>query len=151
MVNALIVQIADKVVDGLNAGAFSAAFTAARHWRPIWDLPALATLRVSVVPRAKERARATRRDDQRDLVVQIGVQQKLTGRGSQAGEEIDVPEVDALVWLVEEIEDACADMGFDDPPARCVSVACEPVADADELAEKRTFTSVLTLTFRMWR
>lgn len=151
MADALIVQIADLVVAGLNAAEFSMEFTAVRHWRPIWDLPALATLRVSVVPRAKERTRATRRDDQRDLIVQVGVQQKLTGRGSQPGEEVDVAEVDALVALVEELEEACADMGFDDPSARCVTVACEPVADPDELHEKRTFTSVVTMTFRMWR
>ena len=45
-----ITEIADAVTAELNAGSFSQAFTAERHYRPVFDLPEMGTLHVTVVP-----------------------------------------------------------------------------------------------------
>jgi hypothetical protein len=54
--------------------------------------------------------------------------------------------------LVEEIADHVRShplAGF--PQARCTEVANEPVYAMEHLEEFRQFTSVLTLTYRVWR
>jgi len=76
--------------------------------------------------------------------VDIGVQQKF--------EEGDAAELDPLMGLVEEIADTFRGAALEtDPQAVCVAVENGPIYAQEHMREKRLFTSILTLTFRVWR
>jgi hypothetical protein len=49
---AVILDIADAVVDQLNATTFSQALTAERHYQPRFELSEMTELKVSIVPRS---------------------------------------------------------------------------------------------------
>lgn len=141
---ALVIDIADAIAAELNAapaGTFVPAFTALRRVLPEFDLPELEALKVSVVPKAVETEGATRAITRFDCQVDIGIQKKL-------GKDLDA-EVAALCSLVEDIAGylrwrplAAA------PHARWVSSQNDPVYAPEHLAEQRTFTSVLSVTYR---
>lgn len=138
---ARIIAIADDVVTVINGGSpFTiGAVTAERHYAPEYTLEELATLRVSVLPMEKPETLTSRSTTQRDFTISVGVQKKT--ENTAAG-------FDALVELVEEINDL---FRFAKLPATGVSwVASEvdPVYDADDARTMSIFTSVLNLTFR---
>jgi choline dehydrogenase-like flavoprotein len=86
---AQITDIADAVVTALNGQSFSQPFTAARAYRPAFDLREMKDLHVTVVPKGVELTTAGRGLAQSDVQIDIGVQQKLaTG---------DDAEIDAFV------------------------------------------------------
>ncbi|HUU08908.1 MAG TPA: hypothetical protein VM431_00030, partial [Phycisphaerae bacterium] len=74
---ALITDIADAVVAELNGHTFSRPFTAARFYRPVFDLAEMSALHVSVVPKGLAIERLDRSRNQHDVQVDIAVQQKL--------------------------------------------------------------------------
>ena len=141
---ALIVDIADAVVTELNAGTFSQTFEAVRLYRPDFDLKEMATLHVTVVPKAQTIATVSRSSGQYDVAVDVAVQQKL--------DDETADQMDGLMSLTEEIADffrlrrltAC-------PAAIWLRTENEPVYSVEHLTEMRQFTSVLTLTFRVVR
>jgi hypothetical protein len=140
---ATIVQIADAVVAELNGTTFSQPLTAERHYQPVFELAEMTELRVSVVPRSVVSKGLDRNRDSFDYLIDVAVQQKIDPTPGN---------LDALMELVEEIADHFRSeplAGF--PQARCTEVANEPVYAAEHLDEFRQFTSVLTLTFRVWR
>lgn len=141
---ALIIDIADAVASELNAapaGTFDPAFTAVRRVLPEFELAELAELTVSVVPKAAEVSGATRITSQFDTVIDIGVQQKL-------GKDLDA-EVAALCSLVEAIAAYLRRRPLTDAPhALWVRTLNDPVYAPEHLAGERTFTSVLTVTYR---
>jgi hypothetical protein len=140
---AVIIDIADAVVATLNAGTFSQAFTAERHYLPRFELPDLATLRVSVVPKGITSQALDRKRDQNDYRIDVAVQHK-------AG--IDLATFDALMNLVEEIGDylqATPLVGY--PQARVFDMVNEPIYAPEHIDEFRAFTSVMTFTYRVWR
>jgi len=139
---AQIVDVAEAVVQELNAQSWSAELTATRSWRPQFDLEDLQGLRVTVVPRSVTLTRASRAEHQEDYMVDIGIQQRVS--------DLDA-DVDALVGLAEEIADHFRGLLLEDPEVVCTSVSVEPVAAPDHLEEMRTFTSVVQLTLRGWR
>jgi hypothetical protein len=60
--------------------------------------------------------------------------------------------LDALMTLIEEIADHFRTQPLASyPNARCTEVKNEPVYALEHLEELRSFTSVITLTFRVWR
>jgi len=141
---AVILEIADAVVAELNGTSFSVPFTAVRRYQPKFDLMEMQTLHVSVVPRSLLAAKSVDRNKASvDYLIDVGVQQKTDM--SQAA-------LDGLMALVEEIA-----AHFEGKPlagyaaARCMVVKNEPVYFPDHLEQLRQFTSVLTLTFRVWR
>jgi len=138
-----ITDISDAVVAELNDASFSREFTAQRSYLPRFELPEMADLHVTVVPRGLEISTATRAGHQHDYRIDVAVQQKLlTG---------DAPEIDGLVGLTEEIADHFRGRTLEAPQAACVAVETEPVYVAEHMDEMRQFTSVITLTFRTWR
>jgi hypothetical protein len=141
---AVILEIADAVVAELNSASFSLPFTAVRHYQPTFDLMEMKTLHVSVVPRSLLAANAVDRNQASvDYLIDVGVQQKTDM--SQAA-------LDSLMALVEEIADHFRGKplaGY--PVARCMVVKNEPIYFPDHLERLRQFTSVVTLTFRVWR
>lgn len=136
-----LIALADAVVAELNGGAFSQPFTAERHYRPVFSLPQMATLHVSVVPSGLTEQIQARDQVRRECQIDVAVQKKLT-TGDHA-------EIDTLMDLVQEIADFVRFKTLNtDPPAVCVRLANEPIYAPEHLEQKRTFTSVLTLTFR---
>jgi hypothetical protein len=100
-------------------------------------------LRVSVVPRSVVSKGLDRNRDSFDYQIDVAVQQKLDPTSGN---------LDALMALVEEIADHFRShplAGY--PQARCTEVENVPVYAPEHLDEFRQFTSLLTLTFRVWR
>jgi len=140
----LATDIADAIVAELNEapdGTFSQTMTARRTVLPEFNLPELAELKVSVVPKSVEITGSTRAASQYDIAVDIGVQKKL-------GKDLDA-EVAALETLVDEMADYLRRRTLDQTPfAVWVGIRNEPVYVPEHLAERRVFTSVLTVTYR---
>lgn len=139
-----ILDIANAVVMSLNAGTFTQPLQAERLYQPSFDLPDLAELKVSVVPKALTITNATRDSGYFECAVDIGVQKKVNVD--------DAKEIDGLVELVEQIADQLRQKRLDDAPqAAFVSIANEPVFAPEHLDQQRVFTSVLTVTYRVRR
>jgi len=140
----LATDIADAVATELNAapgGTFSQPFSAVRRVLPEFDLEYLAELKVSVVPKSVEITGSTRAASQYEVAVDVGVQKKL-------GKDLDA-EVAALGTLVDEVADYLRRRTIDQAPfAVWVGIRNEPVYVSEHLAERRVFTSVLTVTYR---
>ena len=137
-----IIRVADAVVSELNGGTFSQKFTAARFYRPIFDLKDMSDLHVSVVPKGIKIGRADRYSNMEDLAIDIAIQQKF--------ETGDNAELDALMALTQEIADFfCLRRLAAYPSAIWIGTENVPVYAPDHLEELRQFTSVLTLTFRV--
>ncbi len=132
-------DLVDSIVAGLNAESFSIAFTATRTYRPVFDLQDMSTLRVSVVPKAIEIAANTRANSMRDLIIDIGIQQKLAAAGQS--------DMDALMDLVEEIETYLRENRVFGEAAWTTTINA-PVFSQEHLADLRQFTSVLSVTYR---
>ena len=141
--SASIVAIADAVTAELNGNTFSQPFTAQRLYLPIFDLQSMADLKVTVVPRGISSSSLDRSRDSFDYQIDVAVQKKTPN---------DVASIDPLLLLVEEIGDHFrSNVLASFPGARCTNVENTPVYAPDHLHELRQFTSVLTLTFRLWR
>ena len=139
-----VANIADSIVAELNAGSFSQSFTAERHYRPLFDLADMKTLRVSVVPRGQIVNPGSRTRNAFDYSVDVAVQKKL-----DAG---DNAEFDPLLSLVEEVADHFRLKRLASfPEAIWIRTANEPIYATEHLDELRQFTSVLTLTYRVHR
>jgi len=138
---ATVTTIANAVAATLNAATLSQPFTAEVLFRPLFDLKALNTLKVSVVSRAVSFAPVSRRAGTRQVQVDIGVQRKIGGDS----------DMEPLLDLVEEIA-LCFGIGSrlaDCPGAVCVKVENEPVYAPEHIEQYRQFTSVVTLTFEV--
>jgi len=139
-----VVNVADAVVTSLNAGTFSQPFTAQRKYVPAVDLADLATLHVTVVPRAVAITTATRDSSYFDCTVDVGIQQKV--------DPDQVAELDALVNLAEELVDHLRLRRLDSyPGAVWMSITHEPVFAPEHLDQERAFTSVISVTYRVRR
>lgn len=139
-----IIDIAEAVATELNAaesGTFSQAFTAQRKVIPAYKLEELDGLKVSVVPKAIEITAATRIGGQHDFAMDIGIQKRV-------GRDVDA-DVQTLIVLVDEIAEYLRKRSLSGAPwatwLRCVN---DPIYVPEHLTEDRTFTSVLTLTYR---
>ena len=143
----LVTAIADAVVTDLNvaaAGTFAQTFTAARHYRPQFDLAELKTLRVSVVPNVVAITGLMRSANQHDVSVDVAVQKKVNPAGSA--------ELDGLMTLVEQIADHFRLRRLTAlPTALWTKTDNVPVYAPEHLEQKQVFTSVLTFTFRVVR
>jgi len=147
---ALVIDIADAVVAVLNGedADFSQAFEAQRRVRVSFELADLADLRVTVVPKGVEITGASRSLSQYDVQVDVGIQKKLA---AGADEDTEVP---VMCGLVEEVADFLKGkrLEWTGWSASWVRPAVnDPVYSTEHLAEKRVFTSVLTLTYRVMR
>jgi hypothetical protein len=139
---ALVTDIADAVVAELASGSFSESFTPQRRVLPEHELAELNDLQVTVVPRGAEITGASRTLSQHDVQIDVGIQKKI-------GRDTDT-DVASLLGLVDEIAAFLKRRPLQaTPQAVWVRTTNEPVYSPDHLAEQRTFTSVLTLTYRV--
>ena len=94
-------QIADKVVELLNAGSFTPAISpVVQFLRPSMDQETLGSLNVLVVPGARADAVSSRGSDSKTFSVDIGLLKHIDPE--------DVDEADELLALIESIGDYLA-------------------------------------------
>ena len=137
-----IIQIVDAVVTELNATTFSQPLTAMRSYLPRVELAELRTLKVTVVPSSITVVSASRSQVQRDVAIDVAVQQKL-------GQEQNAM-LDPLLALAEEIAEHFRAKRLDTfPLAACIKTEFKTIYAPEHIENLRTFTSVLTLTFRV--
>ena len=143
----LIISVADAIVAELGtapADTFNQAFTAARHYRPQFDLAELRTLRVSVVPKGITITSLGRNSNQHDINVDVAVQKKVDAD--------DLEVLDGLMLLTEQIANFFRLRRLSKmPEAIWIKTENVPVYSPEHLETKQVFTSVLTLTFRIVR
>lgn len=136
-------EIAQAVVESLNATAFSRPFTAERAYLPIFDLGEMATLHVTVVAAGRSLKPVCRAHLEVEHRIEIAVQQKLAGEG--------LSDCDPLLDLVGEIADHFTGQRLAGAPeAAWVKTEHAPLVAPEHLNELRQFTSVLTVTYRTW-
>ena len=137
-------QTADAVAGELNnapAETFSQEFSAIRKTIPIHTLKELATLKVSVVPKAVEIEKASRSRDLYIVSVDVGIQKKI-------GTDTEV-EVAGLSRLVGEIVEYLTRRPLADLPALQWSKTQNTlIYDLETLETMRVFLSVVTLTYK---
>lgn len=145
-------RIAAAVQAELNAapaGTFDAALWpaggAVRSRDPLYDLPELATARVTVLARSVDEQQASRDSVSVETVIDVAVQKKITGppNSPQA-----LAECDALENLVEAVirylrRRPLAAM----TAATWTGTSNDPVYLPEHLREKRVFTSVISVTY----
>lgn len=147
MSQSLITQIAQAVTDALNAGvaedAFSVPFNAERAYLAVYELPEMADLKVTVVPKRRTIAGGTRGASQQDVAVDIAVQKRVS--------PADLEESDALVALIESIGNYLRfkRLELGDVSASWLSIEHEPVYAPEHMEQMNQFTSVLTVTYRL--
>ena len=142
---ATILDIADAVVTQINATTWSQTLTvpAQRLYQPIFQVSDLTTLRVSVVPKGLASKTLDRSRDTFEYQIDVAVQKKT---------DMSLGAHDALMGLVEEIADHFRTTPLAAlPSARCTEVKNDPIYSPLHLEQLRAFTSLITLTFTVWR
>jgi len=138
------IDIADAVVAELNAASLSQPVSAERHYVPLFELPQMHELHVSVVPKGVAITKADRTHNTHDVEVDVAVQKKF--------EVGDAAEIDPLMNLVEEIADFFRLRRLSSyPNAHWIKTQNKPIYAQEHWDELRQFTSILTFTFRVVR
>ncbi|HUW99868.1 MAG TPA: hypothetical protein VMY35_02735 [Phycisphaerae bacterium] len=138
-------DIAEAVKDELAAAAGMLGITQAviaRTRVPLYDLADLGVIHLTVVGRSFEQERASRADVQTDVEIDIAVQKKVP---SDQPSEIDplADLVEAVIALFQDLELAGC------PDAVWIRTANPVMYIPEHLDEKRLFTSVITLSYRV--
>lgn len=133
-------EIAQAVVDGVNARTFTPPFTAARAYLPIFDLGAMLDLHVTVVAAGRTITPLSRGERQVEHRIEIAVQQKVAVEDPAA--------CDPLLGLVEEIAWALPRLPM--PAGVWVRTEHAPLIDPGHLNELRQFTSLIVGIWRCW-
>lgn len=138
----LITQVAEAVIAELNGATLSQPFTAVRSYLPRSELAELKALKVTVVPNGLSVVTASRGQTQQDVAIDVAVQQKLTGE--------DNADLDPLLALAEEIAAHFRGKRLASfSNAIWVKTEFKTIYAPDHIDQLRTFTSVVTLTFRV--
>jgi hypothetical protein len=144
-------QLAAAVTTELNIGSEAGnfapySFTAQRLHVPLFDLKDLKTLHVSVVGRSFEQEQIARSQYATELGVDVAVQYKFDGSGV-----IPTTDIDPLSDLVEAIIEFFRSRELASyAAARWISTSNGSLYLPEHLANKRLFTSVITLTYKVF-
>jgi len=141
---AVITDIAEAVVEMLNAGSFGQPIEAQRLYSPQFELAEMEDLHVTVVPRGVQILPGGRAHNQHDYTIDVAVQKKLSAA--------DNAEIDTLMDLVDQIADHFRFKRLEGVPnAVWLKTEHQAIYSPEHLREMRQFTSVLTFTFRVMR
>jgi len=138
------IEIADAVVVVLNAATLSQPVTAQRQYQPRFELPEMAELHVTVIPKSVTVTQLARNKAAKDYQIDIGVQRKF-----EAG---DAAAIDALMDLTEEIAGLFEFKplaGY--PHAVWIRTEYPTLFVPEHMERLGQFTGVVTLTFRIAR
>ncbi len=138
----LAIDIADAIVTELAGSSFSEPLTVTRRVLPEYELSQLKDLAVTVVPKSVGISNITRESNSYEVAVDIGIQQKI-------GKDTDA-EVSRLSGVVSEVIAFLHRRKLTAfPAAQFMKIANEPVYAPEHLSEKRLFTSIVTLTYKV--
>lgn len=138
----LITVVADAVVAELNGQSFSLPFTAQRHYQPRYELSDLKTLHVTVIPNGLTTGNLGRGGTQREVAIDIAVQQKLSNETNTG--------LDPLLALAEEIAESFQPKRLTAyPNAIWSKTEFRAIFSTEHLQQNRQFTSVMTVTFKI--
>ncbi|GIW81493.1 MAG: hypothetical protein KatS3mg105_3300 [Gemmatales bacterium] len=147
---AIVVEVADAVVEQLRNLVESQGGTIQRIWDVHRRLQDNDILQVDVVPTENDRNRADRSTWWEDVLVEVGIRRRVSR--SQSGDTVDRKTMDGLVATAEQIAQTLQDNPvLLDGRASCLSVKIVPVYSPDDLDELRQFTSVVQATYRTRR
>lgn len=148
MPDAIVIQVADAVAAELNSASLSQPFTAHRGYRPVQNIADM-PLTITVVPIARRSILLNRAGASfNDYTIDIGIDKRLP-EGPLTDDEINAF-CDPLMFLCEEIVALFYESKLTDyPDARCTNVNNEPIFAPHRIDDLRTFTSIITLTFRV--
>jgi hypothetical protein len=147
---AVIVEIAEAVLAVLSGANLSQAFTAKRAYAPVAAQEAMDTLEVTVIPFEESMTPLSRRDDNFDYVVRIGIQRRI-GKGLMTNDAINTA-CDSLLLLAEEIKDLFRSKTLEGyTTASSVDTATLALFIPEHTDQHRVFTSIIALTFRKSR
>lgn len=150
--NSTLVDAAEAVKDAINAQTFSKEFDAVRAYAPVEDPENLKDVQVFVIPAGAKRIRATRRTDNIDPLIHIAVQYKLQAQDLEASGTIKNSEVDEFMVLVEEISDYLRGSPIEGySGGHSIGIANDPIWWPEQLKNPRVFTSVISLTLRVFK
>ena len=136
-----LTDIADAVAAKINNANLVPGLVAERTLLPVFELKDLKALKVSVVPKSRKITQDTRSHASDEIEVDIGIMKKIA----------DDSELDGLLKLVEDMEGIFkAERLAGYPNAVCVKKENDPIYDSEHLRQFRQFTSVLTLTFKVF-
>lgn len=136
-----VLLLADQVVSLLVAATtLSQPVTAARHYRPTFDLSALDQAQAAVVPASLAGEIHSRGEELATYEVQIGLCRRV---GTAAADR------DAMMALVQEV----IDLLFRRPLGAflCVGYRVAPLFSAENLEQEHTFVSLVTFTYQAGR
>ncbi len=136
-------EIAQAVVESVNAAVFSRPVTAVRAWLPVYDLGEMDALRVTVVPTTRSVALEHRSALRVDHRIEVAVQQR--------SDPADLAAVDALVALCGEIADHLSGSSLSGlADVRWAKTDHVLLAAPEHLNELRQFTGIIATTWRSW-
>lgn len=138
----LAIDIADAIVTELKTNSFSEPLTIVRNVLPEYELAELKALTVTVVPKSVGISNITRQSSSFEVAIDIGIQQKI-------GKDTDA-EVQRLSEIVTEVATFLNRRPLaSQPKAVFVTIANEPIYAPEHLSEKRLFTSILTVHYKV--
>lgn len=138
--------IADAVAAAINAAELSQEVTAERLYVPIRKLEDMTTVHCSVIPGGTITSeQADRGRSVFTYTTEVCVQRRLENPTKE--------QLDALVKFVEnDIAGLFRSKKLAEyEAARCFAVVIDPTFDPDQIEEFSQFTSVVILTFRVWK
>jgi len=136
-----VTEIADAVAVKINNASLVPGLIAERIFLPVFELKDMKTLKVSVVPKARRITQESRSHENDEVEIDIGIQKKIS---------CDT-ELEILLRLVENITALFKAERLEGyPTALCVRKENQPVYDPEHLRQFNQFTSVVTLTFKVF-
>jgi len=141
---AIVNTIGDAVVTKLNAATFTQSFTAVRKYAPLYRLRDMDALHVTVVTSSESIEQSDRATRQHDYTIDIGVQKRFSSDA--------LTTLDPLADLVQEISDEFTGAELTAyTSATWTRTSVDPIFAPDHMSKFRQFTSVVRLTYRVYR
>jgi hypothetical protein len=141
-----IVDIADAIQTELEDGSFSLPFDVVRGYIPRYEREDLEGLTVTIVPKSVTESNQDRNRTQDEDAIDVAVQQKVAST--------EAAELDPLMSLAREIRRhfkgrECRARVKASTGASWIRSAHPFIYSPEHLREKRIFTSVITLTYKV--
>lgn len=140
--SSVAVDIAEAMLATLEGVEFSQEYTADRRYVVNWDVEELTGVEMSIVPQAQLVTNQDRTRNSNEVSVDVGIQVKVDG--------ITPEHVDPYMVLAQEVMDHFSRRALPDlPAAKFMRVGSKVIFSPAHLDQKRTFTSVVTVTYRL--
>lgn len=138
----IAIDIADAIVAELQTATFNEPLVISRRVLPEFELSELKDLTVTVVPKSVQIANITRQSSSFDVAVDIGIQQKIDKDTDTQVTRLSGIVTELVSYLNRRTLASLPDVQFK-------SIVNEPVYAPEHLSQKRLFTSVITLHYKV--